>query len=77
MIFNVFMLCLVFNEFNTQEIERRNVFAGVLCNQEDQHGRGELLQPMLQADQRATVGAPIDGEHTDVAHGARDAVLQL
>ncbi|WVZ62215.1 hypothetical protein U9M48_011985 [Paspalum notatum var. saurae] len=32
MIFNVFVLCQVFNEFNAREIERRNVFAGVLQN---------------------------------------------
>lgn len=32
MIFNAFVLCQVFNEFNAREIERRNVFAGVLHN---------------------------------------------
>ncbi|KAL6883433.1 hypothetical protein ACP4OV_010847 [Aristida adscensionis] len=32
MIFNAFVLCQVFNEFNAREIERRNVFAGVLRN---------------------------------------------
>ncbi|GJM84554.1 hypothetical protein PR202_ga00237 [Eleusine coracana subsp. coracana] len=31
-IFNAFVLCQVFNEFNAREIERRNVFAGVLRN---------------------------------------------
>ncbi|KAG8091616.1 hypothetical protein GUJ93_ZPchr0012g20991 [Zizania palustris] len=32
MIFNAFVLCQVFNEFNAREIERRNVFSGVLRN---------------------------------------------
>ncbi|CAN6293557.1 unnamed protein product [Urochloa humidicola] len=32
MIFNAFVLCQVFNEFNAREIERKNVFAGVLRN---------------------------------------------
>ncbi|CAM0948830.1 unnamed protein product [Alopecurus aequalis] len=32
MIFNVFVLCQVFNEFNAREIEKKNVFAGVLKN---------------------------------------------
>ncbi|XP_066327617.1 calcium-transporting ATPase 7, plasma membrane-type-like [Miscanthus floridulus] len=32
MIFNAFVLCQVFNEFNAQEIERRKVLAGVLGN---------------------------------------------
>ncbi|KAL5229759.1 hypothetical protein ABZP36_028535 [Zizania latifolia] len=32
MIFNTFVLCQVFNEFNAREIERRNVFSGVLRN---------------------------------------------
>ncbi|XP_006661779.1 calcium-transporting ATPase 7, plasma membrane-type [Oryza brachyantha] len=32
MIFNAFVLCQVFNEFNAREIERRNVFAGVVRN---------------------------------------------
>ncbi|EEC66952.1 hypothetical protein OsI_33593 [Oryza sativa Indica Group] len=32
MIFNAFVLCQVFNEFNAREIERRNVFAGVHRN---------------------------------------------
>ncbi|KAE8767620.1 putative calcium-transporting ATPase 13, plasma membrane-type [Hordeum vulgare] len=30
MIFNVFVLCQVFNEFNAREVENKNVFAGVL-----------------------------------------------
>uniref|UniRef100_A0ACD5Z6X2 Uncharacterized protein n=1 Tax=Avena sativa TaxID=4498 RepID=A0ACD5Z6X2_AVESA len=32
MIFNAFVLCQVFNEFNAREIEKKNVFAGVLKN---------------------------------------------
>ncbi|KAF8722830.1 hypothetical protein HU200_021959 [Digitaria exilis] len=32
MIFNAFVLCQVFNEFNAREIEKKNVFAGVLQN---------------------------------------------
>uniref|UniRef100_A0A0D9XJS0 Calcium-transporting ATPase n=1 Tax=Leersia perrieri TaxID=77586 RepID=A0A0D9XJS0_9ORYZ len=32
MIFNAFVFCQVFNEFNAREIERRNVFAGVVKN---------------------------------------------
>uniref|UniRef100_M8BEP9 Calcium-transporting ATPase n=1 Tax=Aegilops tauschii TaxID=37682 RepID=M8BEP9_AEGTA len=32
MIFNAFVLCQVFNEFNAREIEKKNVFAGVLNN---------------------------------------------
>ncbi|EMS58368.1 Putative calcium-transporting ATPase 13, plasma membrane-type [Triticum urartu] len=32
MIFNSFVLCQVFNEFNAREIEKKNVFAGVLKN---------------------------------------------
>ncbi|KAL5223614.1 hypothetical protein ABZP36_010253 [Zizania latifolia] len=32
MIFNAFVLCQVFNEFNAREIERRNIFSGVLRN---------------------------------------------
>ncbi|KAL6609460.1 hypothetical protein ACP70R_039429 [Stipagrostis hirtigluma subsp. patula] len=32
MIFNAFVLCQVFNEFNARDIERKNVFAGVLRN---------------------------------------------
>ncbi|XP_062204909.1 calcium-transporting ATPase 7, plasma membrane-type-like [Phragmites australis] len=31
-IFNAFVLCQVFNEFNAREIESRNVFAGVIRN---------------------------------------------
>jgi Ca2+-transporting ATPase len=30
MIFNIFVMCQVFNEFNVRDIEKRNVFAGVL-----------------------------------------------
>ncbi|KAM0865029.1 hypothetical protein ACQ4PT_043544 [Festuca glaucescens] len=32
MIFNAFVLCQVFNEFNAREIEKKDVFAGVLKN---------------------------------------------
>nr|BAJ96750.1 predicted protein [Hordeum vulgare subsp. vulgare] len=32
MIFNAFVLCQVFNEFNARDIEKKNVFAGVLKN---------------------------------------------
>ncbi|KAI4964502.1 hypothetical protein ZWY2020_005649 [Hordeum vulgare] len=32
MIFNVFVLCQVLNEFNAREVENKNVFAGVLKN---------------------------------------------
>uniref|UniRef100_A0A452XU25 Calcium-transporting ATPase n=3 Tax=Aegilops tauschii TaxID=37682 RepID=A0A452XU25_AEGTS len=32
MIFNAFVLCQVFNEFNAREIEKKNVFSGVLKN---------------------------------------------
>ncbi|XP_003573930.1 calcium-transporting ATPase 7, plasma membrane-type [Brachypodium distachyon] len=32
MIFNAFVLCQVFNEFNAREIEKKNVFAGMLKN---------------------------------------------
>uniref|UniRef100_A0ACD5YNP2 Uncharacterized protein n=1 Tax=Avena sativa TaxID=4498 RepID=A0ACD5YNP2_AVESA len=32
MIFNAFVLCQVFNEFNAREVEKKNVFAGVLKN---------------------------------------------
>jgi Ca2+-transporting ATPase len=32
MIFNVFVLCQVFNEFNKREIKQTNVFAGMLWN---------------------------------------------